>query len=44
VHDDDGSNGTLPINVEKLVKKFKMHRYVLGFDHAFGKATYTDLT
>ena len=42
--DNDGSNGTLSINVEKLMKKFKMHRCVLDFDHTFCKAIYIDIT
>ena len=44
VHNNDGINGMLLINVEKLVKKFKMHRCALDFDHAFCKAICIDLT
>jgi len=44
VHDKDGSNGMLPINVKKPVKKFKTHRCALDFNHAFCKAIYIDLT
>jgi hypothetical protein len=30
-----------PVNVEKILKKFKMHRCAMDFDSAFCKATFT---
>jgi hypothetical protein len=33
-----------PVNIEKLVKRFKTHRCALDFDHAFCEAVVIDLT
>jgi hypothetical protein len=35
---------TVPIKMEKLVKRFKTHRCALDLDHSFCKATFIDLT
>jgi hypothetical protein len=37
----DIKNTSCPINVEKILKKFKTHRCAMDFDKAFCKATFT---
>jgi hypothetical protein len=39
--DVDMKNTSCPVNVEKILKKFKMHRCAMDFDNAFCKATFT---
>jgi hypothetical protein len=38
--DVDMKNTSCPVNVEKILKKFKMHRCAMDFDSAFCKATF----
>jgi hypothetical protein len=37
----DVKNTSCPVNIEKILKKFKMHRCAMDFDNAFCKATLT---
>jgi hypothetical protein len=39
--DVDVKNTSCPVNVEKILKKFKTHRCAMDFDNAFCKATFT---
>jgi hypothetical protein len=39
--DVDMKNIACPVNVEKILKKFKMHRCAMDFDNTFCKATVT---
>ena len=34
-------NTSCPVNVEKILKKFKTHRCAMDFDSAFCKANFT---
>jgi hypothetical protein len=40
-NDVDMKNKSCPVNVEKILKKFKTHRCAMDFDNAFCKATFT---
>jgi hypothetical protein len=37
----DVKNTSCPTNVEKILKKFKMHRCAMDFNNAFCKETFT---
>jgi hypothetical protein len=39
--DVDVKSTSCPVNVEKILKKFKMHRCAMDLDNAFCKAIFT---
>jgi hypothetical protein len=39
--DVDVKSTSCPVNVEKILKKFKTHRCAMDFDNAFCKAIFT---
>jgi hypothetical protein len=41
VTDVDMKSTSCPVNVEKILKKFKTHRCAMDFDNAFCKAIFT---
>ena len=41
VTDVDVKSTSCPVNVEKILKKFKTHRCAMDFDNAFCKAIFT---
>jgi hypothetical protein len=40
--DNSSSQAIIPAKLEQMVKKFKMHRCAMDFDHSFCKAIYRD--
>jgi len=41
-HENNSSQAILPTKLEQMVKKFKMHRCTMDFNHSFCKAIYKE--